>query len=141
MGGVLLGALLYKLGKLRYPTASQDKKKQQHTTTNMSRRRPTKCQWTAKNYHGIDNRFSTIDCCKKLQSAIVRFLWQLILMLKYDYYPCKSPHTHHGAACSKNGMTRGFRCLGRRALMSVPHHKPYSSRVRGYEQSMLVDRP
>ncbi len=35
--GVLLGALLYKLGKLRYPTASQDTKNTTtHTTTNMS---------------------------------------------------------------------------------------------------------
>jgi hypothetical protein len=35
--GVLLGALLYKLGKLRYPTASQDTKNTTtHTTANMS---------------------------------------------------------------------------------------------------------
>jgi hypothetical protein len=29
--GVLLGALLYKLGKLRYPTASQDTKNTKNT--------------------------------------------------------------------------------------------------------------
>ncbi len=45
MDGVLLGALLYKLGKLRYPTASHIKK---HTTTNMSRRCPTHQQlWSS----------------------------------------------------------------------------------------------
>ena len=44
-------------------------------------------------------------------------------ILNYDYYPRKSHHAHHGAACFQNGMMEGFQCLGRRALASVPHHK------------------
>ncbi len=40
--GVHWVALLYKLGKLRYPLPqARTQKTQQHTTTNMSRRRPT----------------------------------------------------------------------------------------------------
>ncbi len=33
-------------------------------------------------------------------------------MLNFDYYPRKSPHAHHGAACSENGMTKGFQYFG-----------------------------
>jgi hypothetical protein len=36
----------------------------------------------------------------------------------YNYFPRKSPHAHHGAACSKNGMP----VLSRHTLASVPHH-------------------
>jgi hypothetical protein len=40
--GVLLGALLYKLGKLCYPTASQDTKKHNNTHNNQHEQcRPT----------------------------------------------------------------------------------------------------
>jgi hypothetical protein len=39
--GVLLGALLYKLGKLHYPTASQDTKNTTTHNNQHERRRPT----------------------------------------------------------------------------------------------------
>ncbi len=39
----------------------------------------------------------------------------------YDYFPRKSPHAHHGAACSKSGMA----VLGRCTLASVPRHNQF----------------
>ena len=33
-------------------------------------------------------------------------------MLHYDYNPQKSPHAHHGAACSENRMIQGFKFFG-----------------------------
>jgi hypothetical protein len=38
-------------------------------------------------------------------------------MLTMTIFPCKSPHAHHGAACSKSRMPG----LGRRTIASVPH--------------------
>jgi hypothetical protein len=40
-------------------------------------------------------------------------------LLTTTIFPHKSPHAHHGAACSKSRMP----VLGRRMLASVPHHK------------------
>jgi hypothetical protein len=35
------------------------------------------------------------------QSFFFCFILILVAMLDYDYYPRKSPHAHHGAACFK----------------------------------------
>ena len=50
-------------------------------------------------------------------------------MCNYDYYPRKSPHAHHGAACSKNGMTKWFRFLGQTCAHICP--SPQSSLATG----------
>jgi hypothetical protein len=51
------------------------------------------------------------------------FILMLVAMLNYDYYPRTSLHAYHGAACSKDRMTKRLQFLGRHALASVPHHK------------------
>jgi hypothetical protein len=64
-----------------------------------------------------------IDRIQILDDGVCVFEALSIQLLDNGFHPRKSSHAHHGAACSENGMTMVPWCLGRRALVSIPHHK------------------